>query len=30
MPVDELLKLNDEYLREGLLILADLLTKRMG
>ena len=30
MPVDELLKLNDEYLREGLLILADLLTKRIG
>ncbi len=30
MTVDELLKLNDEYLREGLLILADLLTKRIG
>ncbi len=30
IPVDELLKLNDEYLREGLLILADLLTKRIG
>lgn len=30
LPTDELLKLNDEYLREGLLILADLLTKRIG
>lgn len=28
--VDELAKLDDEYLREGLLILADLLTKRIG
>ena len=28
--MDELLKLNDEYLREGLLILADLVTKRIG
>ncbi|MBK5278073.1 MAG: carboxy terminal-processing peptidase [Bacteroidia bacterium] len=28
--VDELLKLNDEYLREGLLILADLVTRRIG
>ena len=30
LPVDELAKLDDEYLREGLLILADLLTKRIG
>ena len=30
LPQDELLKLNDEYLREGLLILSDLLTKRIG
>jgi carboxyl-terminal processing protease len=30
LPVDELQKLNDEYLREGLLILADLVTKRIG
>ncbi len=30
LPVDELLKLDDEYLREGLLILADLVTKRIG
>jgi len=30
LPVDELAKLEDEYLREGLLILADLLTKRIG
>jgi len=27
---DELLKLNDEYLREGLLILTDLVSKRIG
>jgi len=27
---DELQKLNDEYLREGLLILAELVTKRIG
>jgi carboxyl-terminal processing protease len=30
LPMDELLKLDDEYLREGLLILADLVTKRIG
>ena len=30
LPMDELQKLNDEYLREGLLILADLVTKRIG
>ena len=30
LPIDELLKLDDEYLREGLLILADLVTKRIG
>lgn len=30
LPVDELAKLDDEYLREGLMILADLLTKRIG
>jgi carboxyl-terminal processing protease len=30
IPVDELLKLSDEYLREGLLILTDLLAKRIG
>ncbi len=30
LPVDELQKLNDEYLREGLLILADLAAKRIG
>ena len=30
LPIDELAKLDDEYLREGLLILADLLTKRIG
>jgi len=30
LPQDELLKLNDEYLREGLLILTDLVTKRIG
>jgi Periplasmic protease len=27
---DELIKLNDEYLREGLLILSELVTKRVG
>jgi len=27
---DELLKLNDEYLREGLLILTELVSKRIG
>lgn len=30
VPTDELLKLNDEYLREGLLILGDLIKKRIG
>ncbi|HEV8513881.1 MAG TPA: carboxy terminal-processing peptidase [Cyclobacteriaceae bacterium] len=30
LPKDELLKLNDENLREGLLILADLVSKRIG
>ncbi len=30
LPQDELLKLNDEYLREGLLILTDLVSKRVG
>jgi carboxyl-terminal processing protease len=30
LPVDELQKLKDEYLREGLLILGDLVTKRFG
>ncbi len=30
LPQDELLKLNDEYLREGLLILTDLVSKRIG
>jgi carboxyl-terminal processing protease len=30
LPQDELLKLNDEFLREGLLILSDLVTKRIG
>lgn len=30
LPIDELLKLDDEYLREGLLILADLVTNRIG
>ncbi len=30
MPVTELQKLEDEYLREGLLILTELLTKRIG
>ncbi len=30
LPKDELQKLNDEYLREGLLILTELVTKRIG
>ncbi len=30
LPVDELQNLKDEYLREGLLILGDLITKRFG
>ena len=30
LPKDELLKLNDENLREGLLILTDLVSKRIG
>ena len=30
IPADELLKLSDEYLREGLLILTDLVAKRIG
>jgi carboxyl-terminal processing protease len=30
LTTDELLKLNDEYLREGLLILGDLVKKRIG
>jgi len=30
LPVDELINLKDEYLREGLLILGDLVTKRFG
>ncbi len=30
LPQDELLKLNDEFLREGLLILTDLVSKRIG
>ena len=30
LPTDELLKLKDEYLREGLLILGDLIKKRIG
>lgn len=30
LPSDELLQLNDEYLREGLLILGDLIKKRIG
>ncbi|MEQ1586537.1 MAG: carboxy terminal-processing peptidase [Cyclobacteriaceae bacterium] len=30
LPVDELQTLKDEYLREGLLILGDLVTKRFG
>ncbi|MCW5910987.1 MAG: carboxy terminal-processing peptidase, partial [Cyclobacteriaceae bacterium] len=30
LPVDELQNMKDEYLREGLLILSDLITKRFG
>ncbi|MBL7871757.1 MAG: carboxy terminal-processing peptidase [Cyclobacteriaceae bacterium] len=30
LPADELINLKDEYLREGLLILGDLITKRFG
>jgi carboxyl-terminal processing protease len=30
LPVDELINLKDEYLREGLLILGDLIVKRFG
>lgn len=30
LPENDLQKLDDEYLREGLLILADLLSKRIG
>lgn len=30
LPVDDLQSLKDEYLREGLLILGDLVTKRFG
>lgn len=30
LPVDELSKLNDEYLRESLLILSELVAKRIG
>lgn len=30
LPVDDLQNLKDEYLREGLLILGDLVTKRFG
>ncbi|MEK6783112.1 MAG: carboxy terminal-processing peptidase [Bacteroidota bacterium] len=30
LPEDELLKLDDEYLREGLLILTDLVSRRIG
>jgi len=30
LPQDELLKLNDEFLREGLLILTELVSKRIG
>ncbi len=30
LPIDELLQLNDEYLREGLLILGDLVKRRIG
>ena len=30
LPLDELLQLNDEYLREGLLILGDLIKRRIG
>lgn len=30
LPIDDLAKMKDEYLREGLLILSDLVTKRIG
>ena len=30
LPADDLQNLKDEYLREGLLILGDLVTKRFG
>ncbi|MBS1490655.1 MAG: carboxy terminal-processing peptidase [Bacteroidetes bacterium] len=30
MPLDEIQKLKDEYLREGLLILSEVITKRIG
>ena len=30
LPVNDLQKLDDEFLREGLLILSELLTKRIG
>ena len=30
LPVDELINLKDEYLREGLMILGDLVVKRFG
>jgi carboxyl-terminal processing protease len=30
LPVTDLIKLQDEFLREGLLILSELLTKRIG
>ncbi|MFN9863632.1 MAG: carboxy terminal-processing peptidase, partial [Bacteroidota bacterium] len=30
MPVNTLEKMDDEFLREGLLILSELLTKRIG
>lgn len=30
IPVDDLSKMKDEYLREGLLILSDMLTRRIG
>lgn len=30
LPADDLSKLKDEYLREGLLILSDLVTRRIG
>ncbi|KXK31964.1 MAG: hypothetical protein UZ12_BCD005000136 [Bacteroidetes bacterium OLB12] len=30
LPVNELQNMKDEYLREGLLILGELVTKRFG
>lgn len=30
LPADDLSKLKDEYLREGLLLLSDIVTKRIG